>query len=65
MNKAQKPAQTGSQAGEARHPFPPFTSETALQDEVRECGYHCRGEMLPTHVCRFADPDPHAAHAKH
>jgi Cu2+-exporting ATPase len=41
------------------------TSETALREAVRECGYHCRGEMQPDHQCRFAEPDPHAAHAKH
>jgi Cu2+-exporting ATPase len=44
---------------------PNLTSEAALRDEVRDCGYHCRGELLPTHVCPFAEPDPHAAHAKH
>jgi P-type Cu2+ transporter len=42
-----------------------LTSELALREAVRECGYHCRGEMQPDHVCRFAEPDPHAAHAKH
>ena len=41
------------------------TSEAALREAVRECGYHCRGEMLPDHQCRFAEPDAHAAHAKH
>lgn len=43
MNKAQKPAQTGSQAGEALHPFPPFTSETALQKvRMAEDGWNSR-----------------------
>jgi Cu2+-exporting ATPase len=41
------------------------TSEATLRQAVRECGYHCRGEMQPDHQCRFAEPDPHAAHAKH
>ena len=41
------------------------TNEAALRDAVRECGYHCRGEVQPDHQCRFAEPDPHAAHAKH
>jgi Cu2+-exporting ATPase len=41
------------------------TSEAALREAVRECGYHCRGEMQPDHQCRFAEPDPRAAHAKH
>lgn len=40
-------------------------SNASLREAVRDCGYHCRGEMVPTHVCRFAEPDPHAAHAKH
>ena len=47
------------------HYDPSVTSEAALREEVRDCGYHCRGEMVPTHVCRFADANPHAAHAKH
>jgi Cu2+-exporting ATPase len=47
------------------HFDPSVTSEAALREEVRDCGYHCRGEMVPTHVCRFAEADPHAAHAKH
>ena len=42
-----------------------LTSEAALREAVRECGYHCRGEMQPDHQCKFAEPDPHAAHAKH
>ena len=47
------------------HYDPAVTSEPVLREAVRDCGYHCRGEMAPTHVCRFAEPDPHAAHAKH
>jgi len=47
------------------HYDPAVTSEPALREAVRDCGYHCRGEMAPTHVCRFAEPDTHAAHAKH
>jgi Cu2+-exporting ATPase len=23
-----------------------------IQKRVQECGYHCRGELLPTHVCQ-------------
>lgn len=41
------------------------TSEAALRDAVRECGYHCRGEIQPDHVCPLAEPDPHAAHGRH
>ena len=40
-------------------------SETQLREAVRECGYHCRGEVQPDHVCRLAEPDIEAAHAKH
>lgn len=41
------------------------TNESALREAVRDCGYHCRGEMVPTHVCKFTEVDPHATHAKH
>ena len=41
------------------------TSEATLRQAVRDCGYHCRGEMLPTHQCRFAEQNLHAAHAAH
>ncbi len=27
-----------------------------IKAKVRECGYHCTGERLPTHVCTPADP---------
>lgn len=40
-------------------------SEPQLRESVRECGYHCRGEVQPDHVCRLAEPDMDAAHAKH
>jgi P-type Cu2+ transporter len=33
-----------------------------IKAKVRECGYHCRGEVLPRHVCEPDDPpDPAAA----
>jgi Cu2+-exporting ATPase len=41
------------------------TSEAVLRDAVRDCGFHCRGEMLPTHLCRFAEAQPLAARAAH
>ncbi|MCD6041367.1 MAG: copper-translocating P-type ATPase [Burkholderiales bacterium] len=47
------------------HYDPAVTSEAALREAVRECGYHCRGEMQPDHQCKFAEPDPHTAHARH
>ena len=47
------------------HYDPGVISEAALRQAVRDCGYHCRGEMLPTHQCPFAEPDPPASHAMH
>ena len=47
------------------HYDPAAVSEAKLRDAVRECGYHCRGEIEPDHQCRFAEPDAHAAHGKH
>ena len=47
------------------HYDPGLINEAALRRAVRDCGYHCRGEMLPTHQCRFAEPEPHTAHAAH
>ena len=41
------------------------TSEGALREAVRECGYHCRGKMQPDHLCPLAEAGPRAAHAKH
>jgi Cu2+-exporting ATPase len=40
-------------------------TKTSLEDirrRIVECGYHCRGEMLPAHVC---PPEGHAEHAGH
>ena len=41
----------------------------AIQQRVVECGYHCRGELVPAHVCDPADHKPmgdgHAGHAGH
>jgi Cu2+-exporting ATPase len=40
-------------------------TKTSLEDirrRIVECGYHCRGEMLPAHVC---PPEGHAGHAGH
>ena len=41
------------------------TNERTLREAVRECGYHCRGEMQPDHICPLAEPNSRAAHAKH
>ena len=38
----------------------------AIRQRVIDCGYHCRGELVPAHVCEPAEPktsgDAHAAH---
>src|SRR5674476_679569 len=51
---------------------PTRTSLDELQGWIRECGYHCAGESVPTHVCAPADqlPTPthhhdHGAHPSH
>lgn len=47
-------------------------SEMAIRRLIEECGYHCRGEVLPRHLCapepggseqRVAAGAPHAGHA--
>ncbi len=41
---------------------PARTNVQELQSWVRECGYHCAGESLPTHVCApGAEPAGHPA----
>ena len=41
----------------------------AIRQRVVDCGYHCRGELVPAHVCDAADHkafgDAHAGHAGH
>ena len=54
---------------------PDGTSPDALAEWVRECGYHCAGRSLPTHVCPPdeipAQPEgpsariPHSGHGHH
>lgn len=34
---------------------PALTSIAELSDWVRDCGYHCRGESVPSHIC---EPTP-------
>jgi Cu2+-exporting ATPase len=40
-----------------------------IRQRVVDCGYHCRGELVPAHVCDTADHKPargaHAGHAMH
>jgi Cu2+-exporting ATPase len=47
---------------------PEVTSVAELRDWVRDCGYHCRGQSVPEHVCDpllepAADPPAQAAEA--
>jgi Cu2+-exporting ATPase len=42
-----------------------ITSVAVLRDAVRDCGFHCRGEIVPRHICApgedtVAPEDPHA-----
>ena len=41
----------------------------AIRQRVVDCGYHCRGELAPAHVCEPAEHlsagDAHAGHADH
>ena len=30
----------------------------AIRQRVIDCGYHCRGELVPAHVCDAADHKP-------
>lgn len=43
---------------------PERTSVAELRDWVIECGYHCAGQSVPSHICDpMAEPDPPAGHA--
>ena len=46
---------------------PSLTSVTQLRRWVTECGYHCAGQSVPSHVCDPMDePDPpQPVHAEH
>ena len=42
-------------SGSATVSFDPAkTSLANIEERIRECGYHCGGEMLPAHVCATA-----------
>ncbi len=41
------------------------TSLEAIQQRVTDCGYHCRGEMVPAHVCSPAPRPASDAHVGH
>jgi Cu2+-exporting ATPase len=40
------------------------TSLADIEARVRECGYHCGGEVLPAHVCATGVASLHANHAQ-
>ncbi len=46
-----------------------LTTLEAIQQRVTDCGYHCRGELVPAHVCDPADHQSaasvHSGHAGH
>ena len=51
---------------------PAATSQEAIEQAIRECGYHCRGEVVPKHLCAVADisidhdaANAHGAHVPH
>jgi P-type Cu2+ transporter len=48
---------------------PTETSVAELAGWVRDCGYHCQGQSVPSHICdpliEPAAHDPHAAHSGH
>jgi len=46
-------------SGSATVSFDPSrTSLADIEARIRECGYHCGGEMLPAHLCAAAPPAP-------
>jgi len=44
---------------------PEVTSVEQISGWVRDCGYHCRGESVPDHVCYPMDEPAGAAGSKH
>jgi Cu2+-exporting ATPase len=62
-------------AGSATVVFDERVTDLArIKDRIRECGHHCRGEIVPKHLCEPEDPPeqanpavpapPQAAHAR-
>ena len=41
------------------------TDLNTIKERIRDCGYHCTGEMLPKHVCVQEDPPAVAMHVGH
>ena len=49
-------------SGSATVSFDPSrTSMAAIEERIRQCGYHCGGEVLPAHLC-VSGPDRAARH---
>lgn len=44
---------------------PSLTSVEQISGWVRDCGYHCRGESVPDHICYPMDDTLHARGVKH
>jgi P-type Cu2+ transporter len=44
---------------------PATTSVAALREWVRDCGYHCAGQSVPTHVCDPMTEPGHTHAARH
>ena len=44
---------------------PATTTVAELAGWVRDCGYHCRGESVPDHLCPPAPPSAHAGRQGH
>ena len=40
------------------------TTPQNIQQAIEECGYHCRGEVLPQHVCAPPNEHGHAHHGR-
>ena len=39
---------------------PARITSDSIESAIRECGFHCAGQVLPAHVCRPAPPVTHA-----
>ncbi|MBY0243604.1 MAG: copper-translocating P-type ATPase [Burkholderiaceae bacterium] len=41
------------------------TTLAKIRSVINQCGYHCRGELLPEHLCKPAEPQAKAALPSH
>lgn len=37
-------------------------SQDTIEQTIRDCGYHCRGEVVPTHLCAVVGVPMHPDH---